>query len=160
MRQLELDQLVPADPMNVDLFLTTTGRGKDVWWPIHNTTMAWRRYLSQDILLDNPRETFILHLPSIILASHSRLMRRLTDVAEEGEQGAQAELFGRISRLTGMHPPHNLDLLDREMYEDESEEERLFDHFKSLENSPVRSSPAQAPPPLPTPPPPTIRVGR
>ncbi|MED6213782.1 hypothetical protein PIB30_096703, partial [Stylosanthes scabra] len=42
----------------------------------------------------------------------------------------------------------------RERYENESKEERLFDQFKTLGDSPVQSSQAQPPPPpQPTPPP-------
>ncbi|MED6196846.1 hypothetical protein PIB30_051126 [Stylosanthes scabra] len=38
MRQFGADQPIHVDPVNVDAFLTTTGRGEDVWWPTHHTT--------------------------------------------------------------------------------------------------------------------------
>ncbi|MED6172611.1 hypothetical protein PIB30_051647 [Stylosanthes scabra] len=41
MRQLGADQPILGDPVNVDAFLMTTGRGEDVWWPTHPTTRAW-----------------------------------------------------------------------------------------------------------------------
>ncbi|MED6198482.1 hypothetical protein PIB30_066715 [Stylosanthes scabra] len=33
MRQLGADRPIPVDPVNNDIFLMTTSRGKDVWWP-------------------------------------------------------------------------------------------------------------------------------
>ncbi|MED6200791.1 hypothetical protein PIB30_088676 [Stylosanthes scabra] len=41
MRQLGADQSIPVDLVNVDAFLTTTGKGEDVWWPTHRTNRAW-----------------------------------------------------------------------------------------------------------------------
>ncbi|KAL4390483.1 hypothetical protein AHAS_Ahas03G0149600 [Arachis hypogaea] len=32
-RQFNGEQPLPKDPVNVDNFLTTTGRGEDFWWP-------------------------------------------------------------------------------------------------------------------------------
>ncbi|MED6138163.1 hypothetical protein PIB30_071669 [Stylosanthes scabra] len=41
MRQLGADQPIPMNPVNVDAFLTITGRGEDILWPTHRTTRAW-----------------------------------------------------------------------------------------------------------------------
>ncbi|MED6160812.1 hypothetical protein PIB30_054803 [Stylosanthes scabra] len=43
-RQLEGEQQVPADPVNLDGFLSASARGEDQWWPVKNAEWydAWR----------------------------------------------------------------------------------------------------------------------
>ncbi|MED6137065.1 hypothetical protein PIB30_061451 [Stylosanthes scabra] len=56
MRQLGATKPVPANPVDLDFFLTTTGKGEDVWWSTHRTTRAcyesWSRY-AIDIVVIN-----------------------------------------------------------------------------------------------------------
>ncbi|MED6200326.1 hypothetical protein PIB30_083984 [Stylosanthes scabra] len=145
----------PVDLVNVDAFLTTTGRDEDIWWPTHRTTRAW--YESWMVVIQIVpeldfrgnrelfRQTSDRHPPSPLLISRSRLMRRLVGIVEEGGLGIHEALFVGRGRLERRHRPH------RERYEDESEEEKLLDQFESLGDFAIRhSSTPPPPPPQPT----------
>ncbi|MED6111620.1 hypothetical protein PIB30_053866 [Stylosanthes scabra] len=75
MRQFGADQLIPVDPVNVDAFLTTTGRGEDVWWSTHRTTTAWYESWSRVLALptdipptpSHPRQKIPLPLMSLCI---------------------------------------------------------------------------------------------
>ncbi|MED6165327.1 hypothetical protein PIB30_098496 [Stylosanthes scabra] len=125
MRQLVADQPVPTDSVNVDLFLTITGRGEDVAHTSHHKGLVREldAHATNPVVIDVVLEPNFRGTRKYLdwwpvawkgrFLSHYSLMCLLAGVAEEGEQGAQAELFVLIDGLGGRHPPHRLEPLDR-----------------------------------------------
>ncbi|MED6148889.1 hypothetical protein PIB30_057334, partial [Stylosanthes scabra] len=135
------EQPIHVDPVNVDAFLMTTDSPRtktsivtrSIWigGVEHSGACSYRRVDCWRIhVFKLFRQTSDRHPRSHVLISCSRLMRRLSRVAEEGELGIREELFIERGRLEG------------ERYEDELELERLFDQFELLGDSPIRHSPA------------------
>ncbi|MED6213977.1 hypothetical protein PIB30_098672 [Stylosanthes scabra] len=145
-------------------------RGEDVWWPTHHTTRAWyeswMRYAAEaEGLLQDQR---VVALPADIhpTPSQSRpdipfLPNALTRRCHQGGRVGHTRGASCRDRWRGeaesskAGPSRQTCAAHMERFDDECEEERLFDQYETLGDSPIRYSDDPPPPHLsPSPPPP------
>ncbi|RYR07717.1 hypothetical protein Ahy_B05g075133 [Arachis hypogaea] len=167
-RQFKGEQLVPVDSVNVDWFLTSTGRGEDVRWPtrLHEPgTMACKvRHLSGEDVLDDPRLATILDDVQPTLSQPIEVLqfpadvpdhqRRAREVRPDTRRPARKERGARDSEeeLQGLDeskPDPDVES------EEEAEFNRHEDHgdiLNAVDELPPPPPPSPPPPPPPGPP--------